>query len=117
MPWVTFLNAELTDSMAFNVYIHFLISLGNSNKGSKYCINGANFVKDFTANITNFIGGRADEYEQELINTRADAITEMIERAEKVGANAIIGVKIDYEPLGGDSIMLMVVASGTAVVI
>lgn len=80
-------------------------------------INGVNFIKDLTANITNFIGGRADEYEQELINTRADAITEMIERAEKVGANAIIGVKIDYEPLGGDSTMLMVVASGTAVVI
>lgn len=80
-------------------------------------INGVNFIKDFTANITDFIGGRADEYEQELINTRADAITEMIERAEKVGANAIIGVKIDYEPMGGDSSMLMVVASGTAVVI
>lgn len=80
-------------------------------------INGVNFLKDFTANITNVIGGRAEHYEEELINTRADAINEMIKRAEKVGANAIIGVKIDYEPMGEGSSMLMVVASGTAVII
>lgn len=80
-------------------------------------INGVNFLKDFTAGITNFLGGRAAEYEEELINTRADAISEMIKRAEKIGANAIIGVKIDYEPMGENSSMLMVVASGTAVVI
>lgn len=80
-------------------------------------INGVNFVKDFTAGITNFIGGRAEMYEEELINTRADAITEMTKRAEKIGANAVIGVKIDYEPMGQNSTMLMVVASGTAVVI
>ena len=80
-------------------------------------INGINFIKDFTAGITNFMGGRASEYEEELINSRADAINEMIKRAEKIGANAIIGVKIDYEPMGQDSYMLMVVASGTAVVI
>lgn len=80
-------------------------------------INGVNFVKDFTAGITNFMGGRASEYEEELINTRADAINEMVKRAEKIGANAIIGVKIDYEPMGEGSSMLMVVASGTAVVI
>ena len=80
-------------------------------------INGVNFIKDFTANITNFIGGRAAEYEEELINTRADAINEMTKRAEKVGANGIIGVKIDYESMGEAGSMLMVVASGTAVVI
>ena len=80
-------------------------------------INGVNFIKDFTANISNIIGGRAEQYEEELINTRADAINEMIKRAEKIGANAIIGVKIDYEPMGEGSSMLMVVASGTAVVI
>ena len=80
-------------------------------------INGINFIKDFTAGFTNFMGGRASEYEEELINTRADAINEMIQRAEKIGANAIIGVKIDYEPMGAESYMLMVVASGTAVVI
>lgn len=80
-------------------------------------INGVNFIKDFTAGISNVIGGRAGEYEEELINTRADAINEMIQRAEKIGANAIIGVKIDYEPMGPNSSMLMVVASGTAIVI
>ena len=80
-------------------------------------INGVNFIKDFTAGIANFIGGRAATYEEELIDTRADAINEMVKRAEKIGANAIIGVKIDYEPMGNESSMLMVVASGTAVII
>ena len=78
-------------------------------------INGVNFIKDYTATIANFIGGRAGTYEQELISTRADAINEMMQRAEKIGANAIIGVKFDYELIQGS--MLMVVASGTAVVI
>lgn len=80
-------------------------------------INGINYAIDFSAGITNIIGGRAEEYEKELINTRADAINEMMQRAEKVGANAVIGVKIDYEPMGQSSSMLMVVASGTAVII
>ncbi len=77
-------------------------------------VNGVNYMRDFSASITNMVGGRSTEYEDELMDTRADAITEMVQRAQKVGANAIIGVKIDYEPLNG---MLMVIASGTAVVI
>lgn len=80
-------------------------------------INGVNFMRDFTASITNIIGGRATEYEKELIDTRAEAINEMIKRAEKIGANAIIGVKVDYETIGESGSMLMAVASGTAVVI
>lgn len=80
-------------------------------------INGINFIADFKAGIANILGGRAETYEEELINTRADAINEMMKRAEKVGANAVIGVKLDYEPLGEDSYMLMVVASGTAVIV
>ena len=80
-------------------------------------INGVNFMRDFTASITNIIGGRSTEYEKELIDTRAEAINEMIKRAEKIGANAIIGVKVDYETIGQAGSMLMVVASGTAVVI
>ena len=80
-------------------------------------INGVNFMRDFTASITNVIGGRATEYEQELISTRADALNEMIRRAEKIGANAIVGVKIDYETMGQSSSMFAVIASGTAVVI
>lgn len=80
-------------------------------------INGVNFMRDFTASITNIIGGRSTEYEKELIDTRAEAINEMIKRAEKIGANAIIGVKVDYETIGESGSMLMAVASGTAVVI
>ena len=79
-------------------------------------INGINFMRDFSASITNVLGGRATQYEEELINTRADAINEMMKRAEKVGANAIVGVKIDYEAIGQGS-MMAVIASGTAVVI
>lgn len=80
-------------------------------------INGINFMKDFTANISNFLGGRSATYEQEVINSRASAINEMIKRAEKVGANAIVGITIDYETIGENSSMMMVVSSGTAVVI
>lgn len=80
-------------------------------------INGIDFIKDFSSGIANIIGGRSSEFEEELVNSRADAISEMIKRAEKIGANAIIGVKIDYEPMGENRYMLMVVASGTAVVI
>lgn len=82
-------------------------------------ISGIHFMKDFTANITNFIGGRAEEYEEELVNARADAINEMIERAKKIGANALIGVKVDVEAIasGDHGTMLMVTATGTAVVV
>ncbi len=82
-------------------------------------ISGIDFLKDFTASITNFTGGRAEEYEQELVDARADAINEMIQRAKKIGANALVGVKIDVDPISigeKNSVMLMVVASGTAVV-
>lgn len=80
-------------------------------------INGVNFIRDFTAGITNVLGGRSTGYEEELIDTRAEAINEMIKRAEKIGANAIVGTKVDYETIGENGSMLMVVASGTAVVI
>jgi len=80
-------------------------------------INGIDFMKDFAASITNFTGGRAEEYEQELVDSRADAISEMIERAKKVGANALVGVKVDVETIGENGSMIMVVASGTAVVV
>ncbi len=83
-------------------------------------ICGIDFVKDFTAKITNFTGGRAREYEEELVASRADAINEMIERAKKVGANGLIGIKVDIESITvGEQgqMMLMVVATGTAVVV
>ena len=80
-------------------------------------INGVNFMRDFSASITNIMGGRSTAYEEELINTRAEAINEMMKRAEKIGANAIVGVKLDYETIGQAGSMLAVIASGTAVVI
>ena len=76
--------------------------------------NGINYARDYTIAFRDFTGGRSSELEDELISTRADAINEMIKRAETVGANAIIGVKIDYETMNG---ILVVVASGTAVVL
>lgn len=80
-------------------------------------INGVNFVKDFSAGLTNFFGGRSDSYEGELINAREAALAEMQKRARQLGANAIVGVDIDYEILGSGNNMLMVNASGTAVLI
>lgn len=80
-------------------------------------ISGVNFYKDITASITDAFGGRVEEYEQEVVDTRADAISEMITRAKKVGANALVGVKIDVETIGENNSMIMVTATGTAVVI
>ena len=83
-------------------------------------IIGINFIKDFTAGITNFVGGRSEEYEEELVNARADAINEMIERAEKIGAGAIVGIKVDVESIGvgqSNALMIMVSVSGPAVVL
>lgn len=78
-------------------------------------INGANFIKDFSASITNFIGGRSGVYENEIINARTNALNEMSLRAQNMGANAIVGVRVDTETIANS--MIMVTASGTAVVI
>ena len=78
-------------------------------------IAGVNFVKDFVAGLSNFFGGRSGTYEEELINARQQALGEMEQRAAQLGADAVVGVDIDYEVLGADNGMLMVTASGTAV--
>ena len=80
-------------------------------------IQGVNFLKDIAASFSNFFGGRSNSYEGELITARENAIKEMEQRAKSLGANAIIAVDIDYEVLGQGNDMLMVTASGTAVVI
>ena len=80
-------------------------------------ISGVNFVKDIAASCSNFFGGRSESYEKELIQARENAIKEMEKRAETLGANAVVGVDIDYEVLGADNGMLMVTASGTAVIV
>ena len=78
-------------------------------------ISGVNFVRDFAAGIRNFIGGRSGSYEDELISARTQAMNEMADRARELGADAVIGIDIDYEVLGANNGMLMVTASGTAV--
>lgn len=78
-------------------------------------IAGVNFVKDFVTGLSNFFGGRSGTYEEELINARQQALDEMEQRAAQLGADAVVGVDIDYEVLGADNGMLMVTASGTAV--
>ncbi len=78
-------------------------------------ISGVNFIRDFKASIRNIIGGRSGSYENELIKARAQAMDEMAGRAAQLGADAIVGIDIDYEVLGENGGMLMVTASGTAV--
>jgi len=76
-------------------------------------IMGANVVRDLFAGITDIIGGRSGAYEQKLVDAREVAFKELEERAQRLGADAVVGVDLDYEVVG-DS-MLMVSVSGTAV--
>jgi uncharacterized protein YbjQ (UPF0145 family) len=78
-------------------------------------ISGVDFIKDFAAGISNFFGGRSGTYEEELIRAREQAIMEMQHRAYQMGADAVVGIDVDYEVLGSNNGMLMVTASGTAV--
>lgn len=78
-------------------------------------VAGVNFIRDFAASIRNIVGGRSGSYEDELIKARTQAMNEMSERASQLGADAVVGIDIDYEVLGQDNGMLMVTASGTAV--
>ena len=81
-------------------------------------IMGANLFKDFFAGITDIIGGRSGAYEQELRKAKEIAVEEMKQEAQKMGANAVIAVDLDYETISsGSGNMLMVSASGTAVFI
>ena len=80
-------------------------------------VSGVNFIKDIAASFSNFFGGRSGSYEDELIKARQNALVELERRASEMGANAVVGVDIDYEVLGADNGMLMVTASGTAVVV
>ena len=80
-------------------------------------IIGANLFKDFMAGIRDIIGGRSGSYERVLREAKDTSLAEMQRRAEEMGANAIVGVDIDYETIGQNGSMLMVAVSGTAVVI
>jgi uncharacterized protein YbjQ (UPF0145 family) len=90
----------------------------------KYCgivtgeaILGANMFKDLFAGIRDIIGGRSGTYERELRKARDMALDELEEQAAELGANAVVGIDLDYEVLGQNNGMLMVSASGTAVVV
>ncbi len=80
-------------------------------------IIGANFVRDFFASIRDVIGGRSGSYESVLREAKDAALRELQQEAERLGANAVVGVYLDYETVGGSGSMLMVTASGTAVII
>ena len=80
-------------------------------------IMGANLFKDIFAGIRDLVGGRSGTYERELQRARSMAFQELEDEAAELGANAIVGVDLDYEVLGQRNGMLMVSASGTAVVV
>ena len=78
-------------------------------------IIGANIFKDFFAGIRDIVGGRSGSYEKVLREAKDTAIAEMKNEAQRLGANAIVGIDLDYETVGPNGGMLMVTASGTAV--
>ena len=80
-------------------------------------ISGVNWVRDLTAGLSNFFGGRSGTYEEELTNARETALRELERRAQERGANAVVGVDVDCEILGSNNGMLMVTVSGTAVLV
>jgi uncharacterized protein YbjQ (UPF0145 family) len=91
---------------------------------TRYCgvvageaILGANIFKDLFAGLRDIVGGRSGTYERELQKAREIALRELQERATELGANAVVGVDLDYEVMGQGNGMLMVSASGTAVVL
>jgi uncharacterized protein YbjQ (UPF0145 family) len=79
-------------------------------------ILGANIFQDLFAGIRDIVGGRSAAYEQELRQAKAIALQEMTEQARELGANAVVGVDLDYETINVNGSMLMVSASGTAVI-
>ncbi len=78
-------------------------------------IIGANFLKDIMGGLRDFFGGRSGTYEKVLEEARQNALNELSLKAQALGANAVIGIDLDFETVGSGGSMLMVVASGTAV--
>ena len=78
-------------------------------------ISGVNFLRDIGSSFRDVFGGRSRGYEEELMMARQKALDEMADRAQRIGSDAVIGVKMDYEVLGETNGMLMVTCSGTAV--
>ena len=81
-------------------------------------VAGSNFIRDFFAGITDIIGGRSGMYESRITKSRKEALDEMQKNAQALGANAVVGVEVNYTPITSDAkSMFMIVASGTAVVV
>ena len=80
-------------------------------------IVGANIFRDLLASVRDVVGGRSGAYENVLGDARGSALDEMAAAAAKLGANAVVGIDLDYETLGTGDLMLMVTATGTAVVV
>ncbi|WP_448580004.1 heavy metal-binding domain-containing protein [Thermaurantiacus sp.] len=78
-------------------------------------IVGANLFRDLFAAVRDIVGGRSGAYEEVMRGARETALRELAERAEELGANAVVGISLDYETVGGGSSILMVAATGTAV--
>lgn len=79
-------------------------------------VSGANFIRDFFASITDFLGGRSKTYENKIADSRREALQELAQEARKIGANAVVGISFEYQTMGQKD-MFIVVATGTAVTI
>lgn len=108
-------------------YIHMILTTTNQLEGKAIreykgivfgeTIIGANIFKDLFASVRDIVGGRSGAYEKVLQEARETAMNEMAQRAQLSGANAVIGIDVDYEVVGNSGSMLMVSVSGTAVVV
>ena len=77
--------------------------------------SGANIMRDVMATVTDFVGGRSAAYEEELETSRSNALRELADQAQRLGADAVVGLSIDFEVIGGRGAMILVTATGTAV--
>ncbi|HDR1024536.1 YbjQ family protein [Pasteurella multocida] len=81
-------------------------------------VAGSNFIRDFFAGITDIIGGRSGAYESKIARARKEALEELQQQAKRLGANAVVGIEVNYTSINGEGkSMFMIVASGTAVVV
>ena len=122
-PWSGSTSGSTSDKQSGGMIVTTTPSIeGRSIRGyhgivTGEVIVGANIFRDLFASITDIVGGRSGKYEDVLARARTEAIGEMKDQALALGANAVVGVDIDYEVLGQNGSMLMVSVSGTAVTV
>jgi uncharacterized protein YbjQ (UPF0145 family) len=125
LPWYSRAFAISVTSQKLNQEATMLVTTTHNVEGRRIveykglvageAILGANLFRDLFASIRDIVGGRSGSYEKVLGDARKTAISEMTGKAEELGANAVIGVDLDYETVGSNGSMLMVTAAGTAV--